>query len=408
MNDSRTAAPARIVVIGGGNAGLSVAGRLHRARAGDITVIEPREKHVFAPLQSHIAGGAARASEAVRRQADVTPRGARWLRDEVFTVDAEARRVHLVSGEHLDYDQLVVCAGMRMAWEQIPGLPEAMADPTGISNYDFDLAAKASPVLRDLRSGTVVFTQPPEPASCGAAAQKPMYLACDWWRAIGVRDDIRVVFVCPDPVPFGIPAIDRELRRKLDEYGIEVRYSRQLRSVDAASRTLVIGHGDADRDSARDETLSYDVLHAVPPQRAPEWIAGSGLAASGDPHGFVDVDPETFQHVRHPEVWSVGDAAASTTRRSGGAIRQQAKVLVKNMTAVRQGRTPSARYTGYSVVPFTVSRGTVVFAEFDRRGRLQPTIPFWRSLYRERRLSWIADRRILPWVYWHLILRGLA
>lgn len=402
MNDPRSTAPPRIVVIGGGNAGLSVAGRLQRARFRDITVIEPRETHVFAPLQSHIAGGAARASEAVRRQADVIPPGVRWVRDEAFTVDAEARRVHLVSGGHLDYDQLVVCAGMRMAWESVPGLPEAMASPAGVSNYDFDLAAKASPVLRDLRGGTVVFTQPPEPASCGAAAQKPMYLACDWWRAIGVRDDIRVIFVCPDPVPFGIPAIDRELQRKLDEYGIEVRYSRELRSVDATARTLTIGHGDAE------ETVDYDVLHAVPPQRAPEWIAGSGLAASDDPHGFVDVDPETFQHSRHPEIWAVGDAATVATRRSGGAIRQQAKALVKNMTAALDGRAPSAKYNGYSVVPFTVSRGTVVFAEFDRQGRLQPSVPFWRSLYRERRLSWIADRRILPWVYWHLILRGRA
>lgn len=402
MNDPRSTAPPRIVVIGGGNAGLSVAGRLQRARFRDITVIEPRETHVFAPLQSHIAGGAARASEAVRRQADVIPPGVRWVRDEAFTVDAEARRVHLVSGGHLDYDQLVVCAGMRMAWESVPGLPEAMASPAGVSNYDFDLAAKASPVLRDLRGGTVVFTQPPEPASCGAAAQKPMYLACDWWRAIGVRDDIRVIFVCPDPVPFGIPAIDRELQRKLDEYGIEVRYSRELRSVDATARTLTIGHGDAE------ETVDYDVLHAVPPQRAPEWIAGSGLAASDDQHGFVDVDPETFQHSRHPEIWAVGDAATVATRRSGGAIRQQAKALVKNMTAALDGRAPSAKYNGYSVVPFTVSRGTVVFAEFDRQGRLQPSVPFWRSLYRERRLSWIADRRILPWVYWHLILRGRA
>ena len=392
----------RIVVVGGGNAGLSVAGRLHRAGLADITVIEPRTLHVFAPLQSHIAGGAARASEAARPQADVIPPGVRWLRDEVFTVDAETRRVHLVSGGRVDYDQLVVCAGMRMAWEQVPGLPEAMAADSGISNYDYALAAKASAALRDLRSGTVVFTQPPEPASCGAAAQKPMYLACDWWRAIGVRDDIRVVFVCPDPVPFGIPAIDRELQRKLDEYGIEVRYSRDLRSVDAETRTLTIGRGDAE------ETLEYDVLHAVPPQRAPEWIAGSGLAASDDPHGFVDVDPETLQHVRHPEIWAVGDAAAVATRRSGGAIRQQAKTLVKNMRAVLEGRSPTQKYNGYSVVPFTVSRGTVVFAEFDRWGRLQPTIPFWRSLYRERYLSWIADRRVLPWVYWHLILRGRA
>ncbi|MFZ8431502.1 FAD-binding protein, partial [Staphylococcus aureus] len=64
MPDSPTAPP-RIVVIGGGNAGLSIAGRLHRARLGDITVIEPRETHVYAPLQSHIAGGTARASRAV-------------------------------------------------------------------------------------------------------------------------------------------------------------------------------------------------------------------------------------------------------------------------------------------------------------------------------------------------------
>lgn len=392
----------RIVVIGGGNAGLSIAGRLHNARTGKVTVIEPRERHVYAPLQSHIAGGTARASRAVRPQADVIPPGVRWLRDEVFTVDPAARRVHLVSGGRLDYDQLVVAAGLRLEWEAIPGLPEAMARPEGVSNYDLDLAAKASGVLRDLRRGTVVFTQPPEPASCGAAAQKPLYLACDWWRSLGVLDDIRVVLVLPDPVPFGIPDIDRELHRVLDGYGVEVRYSREVRSVDATSRTLTIGHGEDE------ETLSYDVLHAVPPQRAPEWIAGSGLADAGDPHGLVDVDPETLRHRRYPDVWSLGDSARVATRPSGGAIRPQAKVLAKNLRAALRGAAPSARYDGYSVVPFTVSRGTVVFAEFDRWGRPRPTIPFWRSLSRERRSTWIADRRILPWVYWHLILRGRA
>ncbi len=392
----------RIVVIGGGNAGLSIAGRLRNARLGDVTVIEPRERHVYAPLQSHIAGGTARASRAVRPQADVIPPGVRWLRDEVFTVDPSARRVHLVSGGRVDYDHLVVAAGLRLEWEAIPGLREAMARPEGVSNYDLALAEKASAVLRDLRRGTVVFTQPPEPASCGAAAQKPLYLACDWWRTLGVLDDIRVILVLPDPVPFGIPDVDRELRRVLDGYGVEVRYSREVRRVDATSRTLTIGQGDDE------ETLAYDVLHAVPPQRAPEWISGSGLADADDPHGFVDVDPETLRHRRYPDVWSLGDSARVATRPSGGAIRPQAKVLAKNLSAVLRGAPPSARYDGYSVVPFTVSRGTVVFAEFDRWGRPRPTIPFWRSLSRERRSTWIADRRILPWVYWHLILRGRA
>ncbi len=204
MPHSPTSGP-HIVVIGGGNAGLSIAGRLTRARLGHVTVVEPRTQHVYAPLQSHIAGGTARASLAVRPQGDVTPPGVRWLRDEAFTVDPEARRVHLVSGGHLDYDQLIVAAGLRLAWEQVPGLPEAMDRPEGVSNYTLDLANRASAVLRDLRRGTVVFTQPPEPASCGAAAQKPLYLACDWWRSLGVLDDIRKVLVLPDRCPSVFP-----------------------------------------------------------------------------------------------------------------------------------------------------------------------------------------------------------
>ncbi|XUK60718.1 hypothetical protein ABMA10_01970 [Plantibacter sp. RU18] len=63
-------------------------------------------------------------------------------------------------------------------------------------------------------------------------------------------------------------------------------------------------------------------------------------------------------------------------------------------------------YNGYSVCPFTVSRSTVVFSEFDDRYRPMPTIPFWAGLAKERRFTFIADRYVLPWVYWNLILQG--
>ena len=70
------------------------------------------------------------------------------------------------------------------------------------------------------------------------------------------------------------------------------------------------------------------------------------------------------------------------------------------------GKEPGQRYDGYTVCPFTVSRSTVVWAEFDDKGELKPTIPFWKPMYRENRLSWIFDRHVLPWVYWNLILTG--
>jgi sulfide:quinone oxidoreductase len=380
----------RVVVIGGGNGGLSVAGRLRRAGIRDVTVVEPHGTHVFAPLQSHIAGGRARAAEAMRPQAQVTPRGVRWIQDAATAVDPEAQRVELASGDVLPFDHVVVSTGLRMRWDAVPGLAEAMRTPAGVSNYDLDLAVKASPALRDLRSGTVVFVQAPEPASCGAAAQKPMYLACDWWRSRGVLADIRVILVHPGSTLFPVAEVDEELRRKTAEYGIEVWHQANLSAVDPDARTVTVdrrGHV---------ETVTYDLLHAEPPQQPHEWLRTSGLT---DEAGFVDVDPETLRHARHPSVWALGDTATVDTPPSGGALRTQSKVLARNLVAAVRGKPLTERYDGYSVCPFTVSRNTVVFAEFDGTFAPKPTIPFWRGSLREHRFSWVLDRHVLPWVY---------
>lgn len=293
-------------------------------------------------------------------------------------------------------------AGIQHDWEAIPGLAEAMRTPSGASHYEFDLAQKASALLHATRSGTVIFTQPAGPASCAGAAQKPMYLACDYWRRTGVLQDIHVIMVVPDETVFGIPEIDRELERKVAEYGIDLRTGTEMIAVDAANREITV-HQESGRLTER---LSYDVLNVEPPQSALDWLAD--LAAIGDPGGFVDVDPRTLRHVRHSNVWALGDAAATANSKSGGALRKQTRTLARNLVAVLDGRAPTFQYDGYSVCPFTVSRSTVVFAEFDERGRLQPTIPFWRGLAKERRLTWVFDRHILPWVYWHMILKGRA
>ena len=393
-----------VLVIGGGNAGLSVAGRLRRYGVDDIAVIEPRARHLYQPLFSHVAGGTARASQASRPQADVMPHGVALIRDRVVSVDPETNSLALESGRRLGYDHLIVCPGIQKDWDSVPGLVAALETESVASHYEYELAAKASGLLRRVRSGTVVFVQPPGPVSCAGASQKPMYLACDYWRAIGVLRDIRVVLVVPDPTVFGIPAIDRELERKIAEYGIDVRTESRLTEVDTANRTVAIGS----LDGASSERLEYDVLHVVPPQSAPDWLKAGPLGREGDAGGFVEVDPRSLRHVRYPNVWSLGDAAATTNSKSGGALRMQTTVLAKNLVAVLAGKPATQEYTGYSVAPFTVSRSTVVFAEFDDEYRQKPTIPFWKGLARERRLTWVFDRHILPWVYWNLILKGRA
>lgn len=390
----------RVVVVGGGNGGVSAAARLQRQGVDDIALIEPKDTHEYQPLFSHVAGGTARISETVRPQGSVIPDGVRWIQDAVTSVDPHRSTVRLASGGEVGYDHLVLSPGMQKDWASVPGLAESIGTGDVTTHYEGDLAARTSLRLRDLRRGTVVFTQPAGPASCAGASQKPMYQACDYWQRTGVLDDIRVVLVVPETTVFGIPAFDREIQRAIDRYGIELRTESALIELDAAASEVVIA------SPSGIERIRFDLVNVVPPQSAPDWIRESGLAAAGDADGFVDVDPETLRHTRFGNVWAIGDAARTTNSKSGGALRKQTMVLAKNLAAVAGGGEPRARYDGYGVCPMTVSRSSVVWAEFGPSGELMPTIPFFRRMYRESALSWFFDRRVLPWVYWNLILTG--
>ena len=82
------AAQHEVVVIGGGNAGVSLAARLERYGVKDVALVEPKDHHLYQPLFSHIAGGRASAKEAVRSQESVIPKGVTWIRDRAVDVDA--------------------------------------------------------------------------------------------------------------------------------------------------------------------------------------------------------------------------------------------------------------------------------------------------------------------------------
>lgn len=253
-----------ILIIGGGNAGLSVAARLRNAGRTDIGLIEPSEQHYYQPLWTLVGGGVASQEETVRPQASVMPQGVAWIKDAATDVDPESRSVALFSGGSVTYDYLVVCPGIQLDWDKIPGMAEAMESPAASSNYRYDLAPKTWDMIRNLKSGTAVFTQPSGPIKCAGAPQKIAYLAADYWRKQGVLEDIRVVMVLPTPGMFGVKVFADELERVVEKYGIEVRFNSEMTEVDPAAGTVVI----TDNAAGTQESLHYDLLHVVPPQSA--------------------------------------------------------------------------------------------------------------------------------------------
>ncbi len=384
-----------VLVVGGGNAGISLAARLLRDGAQDVAVVESESVHRYRPLLNYVGAGEASMSSLERPAASVMPDGCTWIQDRVVAVDVDGPTVTTRDGRRIGCTTLVVCSGLEEDWDATPGLAEAYAAGWAGSTFVVESAPRVWPALRDLTGGRVVFTMPPEPAPCGATALKPLFMACDHWRRTGVLGDLDVHLVLPGATPHGLPKADRILERTLASYGVQVLREARVAALDA--RTVTVSTSDGDRELS---DVSY--AHVVPHYRAPGWIAEGGLAGATQ-SGLVDVDPLTLRHRRHGAVWSLGDVADLGIRPSGGALRKQVAVLAHNIAVTDVSALE--HYDGYTVMPITVSRHRLMLVEVDREGRPAPSVPV-PDLVQPRRATWWADRYALPVTYFKRILRG--
>lgn len=392
----------QIVVVGGGTAGISVAARLLRKGYADVAVIEPSDVHYYQPLWTLVGGGQAKAATTARPESSVMPKGATWIKNAAAAVDPDNKTVTCADGAVYEYDVLVVAPGIQLDWNRTEGLVEALGKDGVSSNYRFELAPRTWEFIRDLRSGTAVFTMPSGPIKCAGAPQKIAYLASDYWRKQGVLSDIDVHLVVPTPRLFGIPAIADTLDTIAADYGITVHTGAEITSIDAASHKV----GVTPTAGGPDTVLPYDVLHAVPRQSAPDWIK-AGPLSTGDAGGYVEIDKHTMQHVRYPNVFGLGDAGSSPNSKTGAAIRKQAPVVVENIDALLTGRPLTASYNGYGSCPIVTSSHAMLLAEFDYDLNVTPSIPLLDPT-KPHRGYWYLKKYGLPFMYWNLMLKGLA
>jgi sulfide:quinone oxidoreductase len=393
----------QVLVVGGGSAGISVAARLRKAGLTDIGLVEPSQTHYYQPLWTLVGGGRASLAETARPQSSVVPAGVAWIKAAATAVDPDQQVLTLDVGAEVSYDYLVLAPGIQLDWDTVPGVTAALETPQVSSNYRPELAPKTWQRVRELRSGTAVFTMPAGPIKCAGAPQKIAYLAADHWRREGVLDAIDVHLVLPTPGMFGVPVFAEELERVVQRYGIHVHTNSELVGVDPDEQQALVRHHDTETET----TLHYDFMHVVPPQSAPDWVKASTLADPVNPAGYIEVDQHTLQHTRYANVFALGDAGSTPNSKTGAAIRKQAPVVVENLLAAMDERPPTAKYDGYASCPITTARNKMLLAEFDYTLQPRPSFPVIDTT-RERRDMWLLKRHGLPALYWNLMLKGRA
>jgi len=390
-----------IVVIGGGSAGIGLlASLLKRDPHLNIILIEPRDHHYYQPAWTLVGGGAYDVKKTVRPMADVLPNGVTWIQAAVSELLPDEQTLVLDSGQRVTWKNLIVCPGLRLAWEKIEGLPETLGQHGVTSNYSYEHAAYTWQLVQQLKHGKAIFTQPAMPIKCAGAPQKAMYLSCDHWLKQGDLKNIKVEFNLAGAALFGVATFVPPLMKYVEKYAGQLAFNSNLVKVDGPARKAWFEIKDAE-GNVRVEEKTFDLLHVVPPQVSPDFIRQSSLA---DAAGWCEVNPQSLQHLRYPHIFGLGDVCSTTNAKTAAAVRKQIVVVAENLLALRKQAPLPLKYDGYGSCPLTVEKGKVVLAEFGYGGKLLPTFPLDPTV--ARRSAWFLKASFLPWFYWNGMLKG--
>lgn len=393
-----------VLIVGGGAGGIAVAASLHkRDRKLEIAIIEPSDTHHYQPGWTMVGGGVFRPEITAKAMAKVMPDFVTWHQQQVVSLEPDQNCVTLSDGTVLGYKALVLAPGLELNWAGIEGLKESLGQNGVTSNYQEGMAQYTWEMVQRLKKGTALFSQPPMPIKCAGAPQKALYLSSDHWRRNDALDNLSVQFHNAGAVLFGVPEYVPALQSYIDHYGIDVNYQSNLVSVNGPAQKAVFRILDTEGVS-QDREISFDMLHAVPPQRAPAFIRESSLANEA---GWLDLKSDTLRHSHHENIFGLGDVSGTTNAKTAAAVRKQAPVVAENLIAHLNGQPLTAEYLGYGSCPLTVERGRIVLAEFGYGGELQPTFPTWvNDGTKATRAAWWLKAKQLPMLYWQAMLKG--
>jgi sulfide:quinone oxidoreductase len=431
---------ANIVIVGGGLGGVSTAARLKSNLSNaQITIIEPNPKSVsYQAGATLIASGVYERGDVDYNTKEFLPSDTKLIEDFAVEFDPDNNQLTTKKGNIISYDILVVAAGLKLDFGRIKGLEEvgeaytnadaskiinAFGDSGATSLYTLDGAAhtwkQMQAFIQKAKSGQKVqgvFTHPNTSIKCGGAPKKIMYLTNSRLNEAGARKNAELTFYPNGGAMFGVKEYHDAIVKQYEARDMKWKYNHNLVGVDLENKTATFNHhwkeqGAWDEDleeymmdnKSEHVDVPFDFLHITPPMKAPDEIGNSDL---GSAKGWVPVNKETLQHVKYPNVFSLGDIAAVPMGKTGGSVRKQYAVLADNVVAYLEGKPLSSKYAGYTVCPLITDIGKVMLAEFNWTAKPTPSFPLDPT--QERYIWWLLKVYMLKPMTMYGMLSGKA
>lgn len=311
---------ARIVVIGGGFAGATVAKYLRKWSHGlfDVTLIEPNAQFLSCPMSNLVLGGSKQMADITLSYASLAKNhGVNIVQDSAVAIDPVKRSVQVSGGTRYAYDRLVVSPGVDFIWDDIEGMQEPGAQDTVL--HAWKAGAQTLALRRQLEAmpdgGVFAISIPLAPYRCPPAPYERACQVAHYFSQAKKKSKLLILDANDDVT--SKPLLFKHAWATRYAGMIDYRPKFLAAEVDAKNRTVVSEFGDR---------VTADVLNLVPPQRAGKVAVQAGLANINK--RWCEVDFLSYESTQLKYVHVLGDSiqVASQMPKSAHMANQQAKV----------------------------------------------------------------------------------
>jgi NADPH-dependent 2,4-dienoyl-CoA reductase/sulfur reductase-like enzyme len=350
----------RVVVIGGGMAGATVAKylRMWGGTGVDVTLIE-RESAYTSSIMSNLVLNGQRTIQSLQYGYGTLANryGIHMEHGDVVNIDPDGRKVTLANGTVLPYDRLVVAPGID--FDIVPGLKSDAAQAR------VPHAWKAGQQTTDLRNmitampntgGVFVMSIPKAPYRCPPGPYERACVVADWLNRNKKGSKVIVL-----DANAGITAEPHAFTEGFFLHGIDYMPNATISSVDAGTMSIYTSAGNV---------IGANVINVIPPHKAGKVIIDNGLADVRDAVGvprWAGVDVRSYEAHAAANIHVIGDASYTTQPKAGHIANQEAKVcadaIVRLFGSKQPDQSPVTNSSCYSpITQDTASWLTNVFA----------------------------------------------
>lgn len=341
-----------IVVVGGGSGGTLSANLLAKhlrseIHAGQITVYlaSGSGQHIFQPGYLHVAFKGQDPSVLVHDERSLVNHDVQLVEEPGERIDLKTQTITLESGKQLTYDYVIVATGSVVDPARIPGLAE--------TSLNFHTSPEESEKIWDaihrFDGGHVVVAIASVPHKCPPSPNEAAFLVDDYFRRRGIRDKVKLTFVTPYPRAYPAEPMSRVVEPRFQKRGIEIVTFFNMESVDPAKREIY---------SLEGESLSYDLLLAVPPHHGADVILKSGI---GDRDGWIPTDKNTMRISGYENAFAIGDATDIPVSKTGVTAHLEAITATNNIVSAIRKSGELNKYNGRIHCPFEMGSGRAAF-----------------------------------------------